>query len=218
VTQDEVPVVSGEQTGRAARRTALDSRRLIMTAARQLFVERGYASTGTRDIAAASRVPERLIYRHFGTKRQLFYAAARAELAEFLDGFVEGWRRLDPASYGFEDLTTAYVSAFLDFSGTHDVLFADLISLRVGTLTEGDARPSPFADLLTGLENLAAVEARRHGLPGDHARRNVNFTFALVVAAGLLRNVLGGDQFEQDGDRELVVELTHFILGGALNA
>ncbi|QRY42708.1 TetR/AcrR family transcriptional regulator [Mycolicibacterium boenickei] len=212
-----MPDVAGEQGGRAARRSGLDSRRLILAAARHLFVERGYASTGTRDIAAASHVPERLIFRHFGTKRQLFYAAARAELAEFLDTFVEQWRMLDPASYDFEDLTTAYVSAFLDFSETHDVLFADLISLRIGTRTEEDARPSPFADLLGGLENLATVEARRHGLPEDGARRNVNFTFALVVAAGLLRNVLGSDQFGRDGDRELVGQLTHFILGGALN-
>ncbi|QRY54120.1 TetR/AcrR family transcriptional regulator [Mycolicibacterium septicum] len=42
-----------------------------LSAAAELFAERGVAATSIRDIAARSKVNHGLIYRHFGTKEQL---------------------------------------------------------------------------------------------------------------------------------------------------
>ncbi|CRZ15911.1 TetR/AcrR family transcriptional regulator [Mycolicibacterium neworleansense] len=42
-----------------------------LTAAAELFAERGVSATSIRDIAARSKVNHGLIYRHFGTKEQL---------------------------------------------------------------------------------------------------------------------------------------------------
>jgi AcrR family transcriptional regulator len=43
----------------------------ILTAAADLFAERGPAATSIRDIAARSKVNHGLVFRHFGTKDQL---------------------------------------------------------------------------------------------------------------------------------------------------
>lgn len=43
----------------------------ILTAAADLFAERGPAATSIRDIAARSKVNHGLVFRHFGTKQQL---------------------------------------------------------------------------------------------------------------------------------------------------
>ncbi|MGB0971759.1 MAG: helix-turn-helix domain-containing protein, partial [Mycobacterium sp.] len=43
----------------------------ILTAAADLFAERGPAATSIRDIASRSRVNHGLVFRHFGTKEQL---------------------------------------------------------------------------------------------------------------------------------------------------
>ena len=43
----------------------------ILEAATDLFAERGPAATSIRDIATRSRVNHGLVFRHFGTKRQL---------------------------------------------------------------------------------------------------------------------------------------------------
>ncbi|WP_343600644.1 helix-turn-helix domain-containing protein [Mycobacterium sp.] len=43
----------------------------ILTAAAELFAERGPAATSIRDIAARSKVNHGLVFRHFGTKEQL---------------------------------------------------------------------------------------------------------------------------------------------------
>ncbi|MCH9707985.1 MAG: TetR/AcrR family transcriptional regulator [Actinomycetia bacterium] len=43
----------------------------ILTAAAELFAERGPAATSIRDIAARSKVNHGLVFRHFGTKEKL---------------------------------------------------------------------------------------------------------------------------------------------------
>jgi TetR/AcrR family transcriptional regulator, repressor for neighboring sulfatase len=43
----------------------------ILTAAAELFADRGPAATSIRDIAARSKVNHGLVFRHFGTKEQL---------------------------------------------------------------------------------------------------------------------------------------------------
>jgi AcrR family transcriptional regulator len=43
----------------------------VLTAAADLFAERGPAATSIRDIAARSKVNHGLVFRHFGTKEQL---------------------------------------------------------------------------------------------------------------------------------------------------
>ncbi|MCV7069002.1 helix-turn-helix transcriptional regulator [Mycolicibacterium farcinogenes] len=60
-----------------------------LTAAAELFAERGPAATSIRDIAARSKVNHGLIYRHFGTKEQLVGAVLDhlgGQLTALLDG------------------------------------------------------------------------------------------------------------------------------------
>lgn len=60
-----------------------------LTAAAELFAERGPTATSIRDIAARSKVNHGLIYRHFGTKEQLVGAVLDhlgARLTDLLDG------------------------------------------------------------------------------------------------------------------------------------
>ena len=58
------------------------ARDLLLAAAQELFAERGYARTTTRDLAEAAGVDATLIARYFGSKAGLYLAALRAELGE----------------------------------------------------------------------------------------------------------------------------------------
>lgn len=55
------------------------TRRALVTAARQLFAEKGYAGTGTPEIAVAAGVTRGALYHHFADKEALFAAVVEEE-------------------------------------------------------------------------------------------------------------------------------------------
>jgi AcrR family transcriptional regulator len=91
---------SSSGTLRAARRSR---EREIVAATRALFDERGLQDAPIEDIARAVGINKALIYRHFGSKEELFVATVTIYLAERLHGvdpeldhvgrLREGWGR-----------------------------------------------------------------------------------------------------------------------------
>lgn len=47
----------------------------ILSASLELFAEKGYSNTSTKDIARLADVAEGTIFKHFGSKENLLYAA-----------------------------------------------------------------------------------------------------------------------------------------------
>ncbi|MFC5720616.1 TetR family transcriptional regulator [Streptomyces gamaensis] len=72
---------SGGRTAKAAprRRDAGRTRERLLEAARELFVERGFDRTTTREIGERAGADPALIARYFGGKPQLYLAMLRAE-------------------------------------------------------------------------------------------------------------------------------------------
>lgn len=65
--------------GRQPRRMPAAERRAgILAAATRCFADRGYAGTTTASVAAEADVNEALVFRHFGSKQQLFLACVDA--------------------------------------------------------------------------------------------------------------------------------------------
>ena len=73
-----------------SRRINGDQRReLIALAAGKLFAASGYAGTRMEDVAAAAGVTKPMVYRHFGSKKELYIALLARHEAD-LPTFVEG--------------------------------------------------------------------------------------------------------------------------------
>lgn len=66
-----------ERRTQAERRT--QTRRALISAARRLFAEKGYAGTGTPEIVAAAGVTRGALYHHFADKEALFAAVVEEE-------------------------------------------------------------------------------------------------------------------------------------------
>ena len=74
--------------GRIAGVTAAETRERLLSAAADMFAERGYDGTRVADIAAAARVSNGALYTHFGSKAELLVAALRAHGRRLLAGLV----------------------------------------------------------------------------------------------------------------------------------
>ena len=61
----------------------------IFTAAHALFLERGFAGTPVRDIAAAAGVDPALVIRYFGSKELLFLETMQVDHLSPIDGPIE---------------------------------------------------------------------------------------------------------------------------------
>ena len=69
--------MSTEKTAEKANPTRperINTREKILDTAIQLFAEKGFNGTTTKEIAEAAGVNESLIFRHFSTKRELYGA------------------------------------------------------------------------------------------------------------------------------------------------
>jgi len=64
-----------------------DRRDQIMVCARYVFAQEGYEGARTADIAEQAGVSERLMYKHFLGKRELFIAVAASTAALVADGY-----------------------------------------------------------------------------------------------------------------------------------
>jgi len=63
------------------RRNSAESRQALLTAAKDLFDERGFQRTTTRDIGERAGLDPTLIARYFGSKAALYLATMRSEFA-----------------------------------------------------------------------------------------------------------------------------------------
>lgn len=66
------------------------TRTALLGAARVLFMEKGFAATGTPEIVAAAKVTRGALYHHFADKTALFFAVAQQVAHEVAEGIVQG--------------------------------------------------------------------------------------------------------------------------------
>jgi AcrR family transcriptional regulator len=91
----------------AARLSASERRHAIIGAALRVFSERSYAGATTAQIAREAGISEPILYRHFPSKKELFFACLDEVWGDLRDslrqrmeelGPVEAWRELAPTT------------------------------------------------------------------------------------------------------------------------
>lgn len=157
----------------------------LMTAARSLFVEKGFAETGTPEIVKKAAVTRGALYHHFKDKTDLFRAVYRAE-AEAVAASILG-SAVIPASAleGMMAGADAYFSAMKAPGRAQIMLVEGPAVLDLEEIDRID-RDTGGEELLKGLE-----EAQRNGalagLPLTELAVQLSATFdkaALAIASG----------------------------------
>ncbi|MDW3205191.1 MAG: helix-turn-helix domain-containing protein [Alphaproteobacteria bacterium] len=174
-----------ESTRRSNRDRSEETRGKLLKAARTLFVEKGYAETGTPEIVKAAAVTRGALYHHFADKADLFRAVVVQE-ATAVAGEIES-AALD-LSDPIEALVTgaeAYFRAMRAAGRARILLIDGPAVLGADALAEID-RETGGGTLHAGL----AHAAQRHGrsdLPLEELAQLLSAAFdraALAVSEG----------------------------------
>lgn len=200
------------------RRAAPEVRRLIVEAARQLFVARGYAKTRMKDVAERAGVTEQAIYRHFGSKSGLYEAVAIAPFRDFVDDYVAS-SALSYADDSAEEMARRFVHGFFGLLHEHRQA---LLTMIAGTVHEDPSfarmaseTGARFAAAMVDMQDLLA----RQGEHRSYRGLNPAVTWPAVVAM-MLAMVMHEDWLFPSGDsrpspeameREAVAMILHGI-------
>ena len=185
---------------RARRLPAEERRRQILDAAQDVFARRGYASTGTADIASAAGIGEPTIYRYFVNKQELYLAALRRSSEQV----IENWQRIAAEN---EDPLNALL---LLGHWYHQTLKErpEILQLRFRSITEGhdpevaESGRTIYREHLRFIEGLFESAREQGRLSPDTDTRTMAWLFMAVGSLLDMTQLLGLQ--DELGPRELV--------------
>ena len=187
----------------------------LLAAAREVFLERGYAGATTREIAQRAEASEPLLFRYFGSKANLFQVAVVEPFDEFTEQFSTYWtHREDHAG------PDSPAGEFVRW------LYANLTEARQTVLTlltahehEQDLQVSlnGAGELLDRLAAVVAHETRLRQWKATNVPVATRVIVGMVAAAALGKDWLFAGDVEADDD-EIIDEMVAFIVNGFTRA
>lgn len=148
---------------RTRRRTS-EVRELLLEAATVVFARKGYAATTTDDIAAEAGVARTLIFRHFGSKSDLFRASQLQPFIDLMEGFRDTWNAQETEVWTAERLMRTMVAQMYDSFRAHRPGVLGLAS-SAEVLDQETAREARevLDQVFADVTEIGKQEARRRG-------------------------------------------------------
>ena len=180
-----------------------DRRQEILAAAMQLFAQKGFRGTTTRDLATQAEVNEAIIFRHFKTKEELYSAIIEFKAGEDRNARLEELERLASVTDD-ENFFRTVGQQFLQ-KHEQDTTFFRLLLFSA---LEGHQLSDMFASSLTARNPVANYIQRRidegafRELDSQLAARSLFGMFASFI---LWQEIFGWKK-TQSYDREQVVD------------
>ncbi|KAA1421863.1 TetR/AcrR family transcriptional regulator [Nocardioides humilatus] len=209
-------------SGAAARRTRRspdEVRALVLRAAHDLFTSQGYQATRTRQIAERAQVAEPVIFRHFGSKAEIFEISLLTPFTEFANAWAASWEE-DPLESADEyEMTRTFVEGFYKLTVEHQEVLRTLMSARAAG---GDDALVEVANRV--VEQLGALLTLIRSLLEKHAAARgwgtLDSPVTVAVALGSILSVVLFDDWifpagqPRPGRAREIEELTQMLLRG----
>jgi AcrR family transcriptional regulator len=194
------------------RRGSAEVRNLLLDAARSLFAAKGYAGATTHDIAVEAGVSEALLFRHFGTKAQLFERAVIDPINEFISGYVEQWTSRPGTEHTVDRVAFAYVDGFYRLLLEHGDLVLALMTAQAYEAIDG-VGGSPLSRLIDELEAVPDQEAALRGLSFD-VPIATRLVVGMVMAMALLDKWMFPPGTRRPSRKRIVDEMVGMVVHG----
>jgi AcrR family transcriptional regulator len=204
---------------RNGRRASDEVRDLVLRAADRLMSTQGYHGTTTRRIADEAGVGESILFRHFGTKAELFETTILTPFTDFVEEWANRWNVSVAGTSDPEEIARAFVKGFYELAVEHRELFHTLVAARV---KGGDPVLAEVASRVSAklAESLRVVQRvlLEHGVARHLREPDAPVTVAVSVGS-VLSLVLFDDWFfpaqaRRPGKARQIDEATRMLLYG----
>lgn len=186
------------------RLTGPERRAQILAAAREEFLERGFAGARVQSVAVAAGVTNALIYKHFPSKEALFEEAVMAPVHDLLTERIEHLRSLpeDPAGKAQRDSTREFIRALLR-------MFVESVD-ALGVILFGERRHARrfYTEQVRPLIDASIEASRVNSERWPH--RDFDFDTAVTAAFGMAF-WLALDRSMRDVDEDLDAQADELV-------
>ncbi len=206
-----------DASGSPARRSSATVRSLVLRAARELFGERGYEQVGTREIAVRAGVTQALVFRHFGTKANLFTEAVFQPFYDFVAGYLRRWADQGHGSSSSARDTEVFVSGLYRLLLDNRKLLVALTGQASGAAPELPVHAAAFLrEVFDRLEDEVNLEIRAQGNETMDPAYAVRFAFALVYGVAVLDEALFPPGQPRPDHASIADQMSGFVLRGSI--
>jgi AcrR family transcriptional regulator len=188
-------------------------RRQILTTATRLFARQGFDGTTTREIARSIGVNEAIIFRHFTSKEELYWAVVSEQAGT--RGNIERLRQ-HLRSSGSAGRAAAGAAEILLHRREEDGAFTRLLlfsALRDSELSEKFAH-NYLTEPLDLVSDYIRASVKRGWLRKIDPVVGAHAFLAMVAGHNLLQELFGGDQHLEYNHRQLGQQLADIWLNG----
>lgn len=194
-----------------------EGRDALLEIATELFAERGYARTSTKEIASRAGLTEAMIYRHFGSKAALFEEAAIKPFQHYISDYVAHWRGRTPGARPVLEESRDFILGLYKVLSKQRRLLLAMSAVREFDfpMLEGrDPLAESAREMLLIFQDLIAGEA--------HARpfREVDVqAFARIVVGAILGLAINEpwlSKGQRVGTNRIIDELNYTVIYGVM--
>jgi TetR/AcrR family transcriptional regulator len=195
------------------RLAASDRKKQIIDIAMKLFSEQGFDGTSTRQIADAAAINEAIIFRHFKTKEDLYWAV----LADRIErrGRNRRVRELIESHGDTRDILAAIAETMLDRTADDTAVTRLLFYSALRNRELSDRFFQTYAhekfELLSDFFIHRIAEGEFRAVDPLVAARSF---LGMIIYHYLVHELLGGERHRTLDSRELAHEITDIFLGG----
>jgi AcrR family transcriptional regulator len=189
----------------------------LLKAAHELFTEKGYRATTTREIAATAGVAEPTLFRHFGSKVEIFEASILKPLKTYIDRWSHSWVDLTAVAT-IEDMAENLVDGLYTLIRQDRRIFQELMAARVDP--SSDLYPSAVAvstQLRKGLRAVHDVSfevAGKYGLPADDKPATIGAVASMIIGSVLFEDWAYPANKRIPGRTRMIREISTLIVDG----
>jgi len=202
-----------QKPARPRRRAPGQVRELLLEAAEEAFARHGYQYTSTKQIADRAGVAEVLLFRHLGSKAELFREAIVEPMIVALGQFAQQWFGYDRPHTPDQPVREFVAVLFDTLSRRRGSALALTAASHYSRDVVEDAA-APLAEVLQAVEQVVVQEAARFGHQGLIPPITARVAVGSVLSAAVFHNWLLGREGVEVPDGRVAGELETLMKHG----